>query len=54
MVSLGSKPSSYDHFSVFKSTAQIPSAVEPACGATKSLLRQPPRIRERKVSLDWA
>jgi hypothetical protein len=33
---------------VFKSTAQTTSAVDPACGATKFLLRQPPRIRERK------
>jgi hypothetical protein len=33
---------------VFKSTPWIPSAAEPACGATEFLLRQPPRKRAKK------
>jgi hypothetical protein len=34
----------------FDSEQRIPNAVEPACGATKFLLRQPPRTRERKFA----
>jgi hypothetical protein len=35
-------------FSAFESAPWIPSAVEPACGATKSQLRQPPRTGRNK------
>jgi hypothetical protein len=36
-------------FSAFESAPWIPSAVEPACGATKSQLRQPPRAGRKKM-----
>jgi hypothetical protein len=36
-------------FSAFESAPWIPSAVEPACGATKSQLHQPPRTEEKNA-----
>jgi hypothetical protein len=35
-------------FSAFESAPWIPSTVKPACGATKSQLRQPPRTGRKK------
>jgi hypothetical protein len=35
-------------FSAFESAPWIPSAVEPACGATKSQLHRPPRTGRKK------
>jgi hypothetical protein len=36
-------------FSAFESAPWIPSAIEPACGATKPQLRQPPRLQAEKM-----
>jgi hypothetical protein len=37
-------------FSAFESAPWVPSAVEPACGATKLQLRQPPRTGRKGES----
>jgi hypothetical protein len=51
VVSVSFDPRSNGRFSAFESAPWIPSAVEPACGAAKSQLHQPPRTayRERKM-----
>jgi hypothetical protein len=49
VVSVSSDPRSKGHFSAFESAPWIPSAAEPACGAKKSQLRQPPRSGRKKM-----
>ena len=55
MVSLDSKPSSYDHIMAFESEQRILNAAERACGAMKFLLPSAATCRgDRKMPLEMS